>query len=149
MEKMYTKLELAEIQLSRALDLYLDHQDYVSALTLAGAAEELLGKWYAHKVKQDADTRDISLRNEVDVGRVLHKRLWGTEVSEKEVVSRSNFARDQVKHFGEGLSLCLNFEVECRYLIERAAHNYLLCTGNYPSRIAKFDEGRPERDPES
>ena len=42
--KWYSKLDLAEHQLNRAINLYLDEKDFISSITLAGAAEELLGK---------------------------------------------------------------------------------------------------------
>lgn len=38
-----TKLEAAKHQLAVAIQLFLD-EDYLSSLTLAGAAEEILGK---------------------------------------------------------------------------------------------------------
>lgn len=43
------KIDLAIEQLETALFLFLEHKNYVSALTLAGAAEEILGK--AAKIK--------------------------------------------------------------------------------------------------
>lgn len=39
-----SKLEVATHQLSAAIELFLDKKDYLSSLTLAGAAEEILGK---------------------------------------------------------------------------------------------------------
>ena len=43
-EETLSNLDVAERQLERAIALFLDEEDYVSALTLAGAAEEILGK---------------------------------------------------------------------------------------------------------
>ena len=43
-EETLSNLDIAERQLERAIVLFLDDKDYVSALTLAGAAEEILGK---------------------------------------------------------------------------------------------------------
>ena len=42
--KKYSKRRLAEIQIYRAIKVLEDDADPVSALTLAGAAEEILGK---------------------------------------------------------------------------------------------------------
>ena len=39
----YTKQQVAEHQLDRAIKLLLDEQDAISSVTLAGAAEEILG----------------------------------------------------------------------------------------------------------
>ena len=39
-----SNLEIAKRQLERAISLFFDEQDFVSSLTLAGAAEKILGK---------------------------------------------------------------------------------------------------------
>ena len=44
MEQKLTRVEVARVQLDRALLLFLSKADYISAITLAGAAEEILGK---------------------------------------------------------------------------------------------------------
>jgi hypothetical protein len=44
-----TKRRIALIQLWRSIDLLENHNDPVCALTLAGAAEEILGKMAAKK----------------------------------------------------------------------------------------------------
>jgi hypothetical protein len=41
---VYSKRDLARVQLERAITLHVDEHDHVSAITLAGAAEEILGK---------------------------------------------------------------------------------------------------------
>lgn len=42
-EKTYKRLVLAKGQLDTALDLFLNQKHYSSAITLAGAAEEMFG----------------------------------------------------------------------------------------------------------
>ena len=42
-EETYDRLVLAKGQLDTALDLFLDQKNYSSAITLAGAAEEIFG----------------------------------------------------------------------------------------------------------
>lgn len=39
----FSKFEIAERQLDRAINLYLDEKDFIAAITLAGAAEEIFG----------------------------------------------------------------------------------------------------------
>ena len=48
-KRTYSRVELAKVQLNTALFLFLVKKDYVCALTLAGASEEVLGKAISHK----------------------------------------------------------------------------------------------------
>jgi hypothetical protein len=43
-KQSYQRIDLATEQLDVALELFLSRRSFVSALTLAGAAEEILGK---------------------------------------------------------------------------------------------------------
>ena len=43
-EETYERLFLAKGQLDTALELFLDQRNYSSAITLAGAAEEIFGR---------------------------------------------------------------------------------------------------------
>ena len=52
-DQTYTKLDLATKQLDDAISLFLKRH-YVSALTLAGAADEILSKALSHRDQQDA-----------------------------------------------------------------------------------------------
>lgn len=51
-EQTYARVDLATEQLDMALVLFLEKHSYVSALTLAGAAEEIFGKALAHQGKE-------------------------------------------------------------------------------------------------
>ncbi|MBI3043928.1 MAG: hypothetical protein HYY78_14005 [Betaproteobacteria bacterium] len=75
---IYTKLQLAEIQLERALQLFLDEDDYVCAVTLAGAAEELLSKLR----EQSGGTSELkALIDEcVAIGRNVYAETWATKL---------------------------------------------------------------------
>jgi hypothetical protein len=44
MQSELTKIDVAVDQLDWAIRLFLDHRAYVAAITLAGAAEEILGR---------------------------------------------------------------------------------------------------------
>jgi len=43
-KNVLSDIEIAQCQLEMALKIYFEDGDYISALTLAGAAEEILGK---------------------------------------------------------------------------------------------------------
>ena len=60
MKQTYNRLDLATEQLDAAISLSLERKSFVSALTLAGAADEILGKALSHsghKLSQ-AEVRD-------------------------------------------------------------------------------------------
>ena len=53
------KVEIGVKQLETAIDMYIDKKDYISAITLAGAAEEVLGKLAERKGHKTAK-KDLS-----------------------------------------------------------------------------------------
>ncbi|HEY6528588.1 MAG TPA: hypothetical protein VIZ65_07825 [Cellvibrionaceae bacterium] len=44
MEYVVKKIDAALVQLDCAIRLFLDEEDYISAITLSGAAEEIIGE---------------------------------------------------------------------------------------------------------
>ena len=136
----YSKLELGRIQLDRALFHFLDEHDYVSAITLAHAAGELLGDWYAMKVARDPTTCRIALREEIDATISVGRGVFGAQLDErKEVVPFVNRAANALKHCGGDPDLTMDFKEEARGEIDRAIRNYWLCTESYPVRVSEFD----------
>ncbi len=65
----HRQLDLAVEQLQIALDLFLDGTSHVSSLTLAGAAEEILGK------EADLSGKGNLLREELEMANHLAKHL--------------------------------------------------------------------------
>lgn len=108
-----TKEEIAKIQLERSIILFLDDDDFVSSMTLAGAAEEILG--------------ELARRN--NKTNVLSK-LFDWFLSNKQTVKWSyfarnaNFTRNELKHFNEiscEIEVCRS---DCVQLIMRAMINW-------------------------
>jgi hypothetical protein len=117
--------ELAEIQLGRALSLFLDERDYVSSITLAAAAEELFGKCYRRKPRNDT-TREIALLNLSDVVRSIGRSQLCVELSERnDVVPMMNRTRDVLKHGNSGKRFEADVEQEAIEMLERAIYNRL------------------------
>ncbi|MEJ8850468.1 hypothetical protein [Variovorax rhizosphaerae] len=75
--QFFTKAQAARWQLDRAIALYLDEGDYVCAISLAGAADEILGKLL--KEGQDVEISKADAIEMLDraVGHFL--ALEGTE----------------------------------------------------------------------
>jgi hypothetical protein len=59
--RTYTSVDLAVDQLNTAIGLFLNRQSYVSALTLAGAAEELIGKTLSNVNLQNSTGGSLQL----------------------------------------------------------------------------------------
>ena len=112
----YTKLELAVHQLNKAIALLLDEGDCVSAITLAGAAEEILG----HIVSLQGGT---SAHQElIDECMELSKRSPGEPVKPSEFHEMFAYFRNELKHYRQGSDITVN--AECAYpVLDRAADN--------------------------
>jgi hypothetical protein len=124
-----SKQELARSQLEVALRFYIGGEEFPAVITLAGAAEEILGKIAAAQGFEPALKR--TLRELVEG----HKRLWGREVDEREFAPLRNHAKNELKHSAGDVTLDL--EHEAALLLARALENYHLCTGNpHPSQYA-------------
>ena len=86
----YSKLELAEHQLDRAITLFLDEKDYISSITLAGAGEEILGN-LLKKNGQEYEMEGLKNAFALEYGQ-------GWEEHEKWLIYYLNYYRDNLKH---------------------------------------------------
>jgi len=119
-EQTYDKRFIALTQLESALRLFREGDDYFSALTLAGAAEEILGDLLRSRGQQNA-------LDDLTSGAVLiHKHLFGEEVEAKEFVKRANRDRNASKHLMAGgfPTITLDIRDEAKDMLERAIGNY-------------------------
>lgn len=130
-----SKVDIASAQLDTAIQFYLDKSDLISAVTLAGAAEEILGNLVTQKGKTNA------LENIVDILCYIHKEIYEKEPNRKEYVNLRNGIRNEFKHFCSGESLDVNLDNEAGKMIDRAIENYQkLHPGIYP----RFNEFKKE-----
>lgn len=116
--KKLTKLEIAEAQLSHAVELYLTGSNLISAITLAGAAEEILGKLVKKKSAANA------LEEKIEKLCRMFMAVFKEPSDPKEFVALQNKARDAFKHIKDGNSVELNLENEAVKLLNRAIKNY-------------------------
>jgi len=131
-----TKLQLAQVQLDRAIRLYLDESDFVCAITLAGAAEELLGKLLA-----SSNSQPIVENYAVAISK-FNVALGGAPIEKKDAISELNAARDSLKHFGDGSPVSFDLAEEAYELIDRATSNFLLLTKSETPNMARFRVAR-------
>ena len=117
-----SKLEIACELLNDALELYYSKESFFSAIQLAGAAEELLGRHLeliSQKSAFKSEVTDfIDLLNAVaPPSGTWHK---------KEMVNFVNNAKNHTKHMDPGSEIAVDFDprLEAREILERAVSDY-------------------------
>ena len=126
-----TKLEIAEHQLKRALLLFLNGSDYVSAITLAGAAEEILGKLREGCGENHALGNFVS--GCVGVGRAVFNEDWPPSL----FADMANHFRNGLKHITDGSPMTIPREAAVE-ILDRAIENYWALTGNELPEMLQF-----------
>ena len=124
---------MAEHQLDRALRLFLDDKDYVSAITLAGASEEIFGELLKAQGKEHA--LDSFIRACVETGKIVFKEDW----PRKHFAEMANYFRNGLKHYvdGESISVPRAAAIE---ILDRAIENCWSLTGHETSNVRRFME---------
>lgn len=92
-----SKLAVASEYLTRAIELYFRGDSYFSALHLAGAAQELLGKFVER-------SGGVSAHTSLAQGAVRISALLdpdGVPSTEREIKSIINHAKNRVKHMND------------------------------------------------
>lgn len=119
-EQVHDKKTIAVTQLETALRLYNEGSDYYSVITLAGAADEILGRMLAAKGKKPF------VRALAEGAAEMHRLLFGSDVGVKDFVDRSNRAENTLKHHGPGSPQGTAFDAreEAIDMLDRAVTNY-------------------------
>ena len=141
-------------QLEMALRLYFEGEDYYSVTTLAGAAEEILGKLLAAAGKQNAMESDIEdtarfsevldgeelLPKESDTPEEQARKEWAMKELRKEIVKYANEPRNLLKHWtpGQPLEAVFDAKREAEDMLERATRNYWRLTERQTPAMEKF-----------
>lgn len=86
------KLEIADEMMESAIECYLDQKRYLSALNLAGVAQEIYGKWIRINGGKDLPSQSIDNMEEL-------AKLSGSEFIRKEYVKISSSPKNSIKHF--------------------------------------------------
>ena len=122
-----TKIDAAVDQLDWAIRLLLDHQAYLSAITLAGAAEEILGKCVQGASAHAQLKENLSTQFQLD-------EKWLSD-------NHLNKARNWLKHNGGGNPLetaSFELEEEAIQYIARALSNLVSIDQTLPSEGQRF-----------
>jgi len=131
-----TKLDIAVEQLHHAISMFLRQEHFVSAITLAGAAEEILGKLAA----QAGFTP--SLKRRTEGARALYKHLSGADPGVKPFVDLKNRTRNELKHLVAGTPIDIDLEEEAMRMLDRAIENYRLLHVRRSPQVAAYERAR-------
>jgi hypothetical protein len=131
----HNRVQLAVEQLHVAIDLFLSKRSFVSALTLAGAAEEILGR----KAERLGKEKVISTQHKI-ISNLLDRSNRKMQ-SFKEYAKSKNVARNKVKHFDpeSDEDFCMNIEREAIAKIGNACKNYERCGMPFTEKILEFN----------
>ena len=134
--KRHDRVALAAEQLDCALHLFLNRKSFVSALTLAGAAEEVLGR--ALTLQQ----REASLGFAYQSHNWIHEALHGTSLLWKNFSFKENFARNAVKHMRELSDISIEVDIEdaALWMLVRACDNYRRLNLSPTDQMNAFDD---------
>jgi hypothetical protein len=143
-EETYTRFELAELQLRGAIEHYMRHE-YVLAITLANAADGVLGPMARKTLGENAADRRCWHHNE------LMKALdfLHVQTTPKDVLTYLNWIPNDLKHNNEGLKderLARYYGRSAQELIDAAVQNMILVLGVRPptdSVIAQYHKEYP------
>ena len=122
-----SKIDAAVDQLDWAIRLFLDHKAYVPAITLAGAAEEVLGKAVGDRAAFDALKQKIAADFSMPEKTVSQHHL--------------NKAKNWLKHWdnrADNEKIRLELDEEAIQYIVRALTNLANHDGSCPSEAPRF-----------
>ena len=129
MEHLVSKIDAAVHQLDWAIKLFLDSEAYIPAITLAGAAEEILGQ----TLQKRAVFAQLKAKFAVDTGLA------------ESVISQAylNKAKNWLKHWQslrDEETITLDLEAEAVQYLVRAITNLVLHDHSMPSEGPRFFE---------
>ncbi|MCY0852518.1 hypothetical protein [Cupriavidus sp. D39] len=115
----YHRIDLAIEQLATAIRLFLDHDAFAAVITLAGAAEEVLGCEVVRRGQQRV------LDSNFDQYEQVHRLLHRSPLKKKDYIREANSTRDALKHFGDPSEsqVTVDLEETACWMLVRACEN--------------------------
>jgi hypothetical protein len=124
------QIEIARTQVETAIDLFLSGKDFLAALTLAGAAEDILGKLVQREGK----------KNMLENLHGWYQETTGEKIGFGEFAKKANFTRNTLKHANaENEDEIEVFRWEAVQMIMRALFNYKQLVGNPTEKMLVFN----------
>lgn len=135
-EELHNKIDIAVEQLQVSLKLFLSGESYVSALTLAGAAEEILGMALKIRGIENSLQEQFRLYHEPGLEWLNPPKKWLEFTT-----NGKNLVRNAVKHVknAEDLDFMADISDEALWMLVRATANFIRL-GFKPTRLMhEFD----------
>jgi len=133
--KAYYREDLARQHLETALALFAEGKDYASVVTLAGAADEVFGKFLV------AEGKENSLEALKRAVAAIHLKLYGEPTPPKHIADRANKAKNSLKHWDVGDPKLVKFDLkqESIDMLSRAIDNYWLLKEDITPAMERFE----------
>lgn len=138
MHKTINKLDVAVAQFETALELYFSNGCRISIATLAGAAEEILGRYI------EINGEETALAETVRIVCLLHNKRCGTTQKHAPIKARANFAKNSFKHMNleNDFEITVDVEEEAIDMLNRATDNYWKLTQCFTPLMERYEEFR-------
>jgi hypothetical protein len=143
MAEAIARVDVALLQLDRALDLYQAGgvQDLVCAITLAGAAEEILGRL----VEGDGGTTAFGDTLELLCG--MHKAAFPNDDPDpRAYATLRNKTRNDFKHITDNTPFAGDLEREASSMLRRAMTNHRKLGAGFVEKYRRFEVTTVARD---
>lgn len=134
----YEKELVAREQLETAIRLFEEGHDFFSVITLAGAADEILGK-----LAKEAGASS-SLDSLTAAAVAIHQHLFQEPGDAKWIADRANRARNALKHLNtaQGRTVTLDPVEEAIDMLDRAITNYWSLTLTLTPTMDRYERSR-------
>ena len=134
----YSQIEIAVKQIDTACRIFITGEDFFSALTLAGAGEEILGKVLSVQGRQN------SVENFAAAFALIKEIQTSHRPDQTESIKALNKARNHAKHIDQSgsMSVQMDPEFEAENMLHRAINNFAMLTGNFTDDMLAFLNGR-------
>jgi hypothetical protein len=135
-EALHNKVDLAIEQLEMALFMFLEGKNYVSVLTLAGAAEEILGKALKINGIENSLQESYRIYCNPELSWINPPKTWSEFTTHEK-----NKVRNAVKHVYDAndLTIKADIEDEALWMLVRATDNYSRLGFGPTDRMHEFD----------
>ncbi|MFH1519843.1 MAG: hypothetical protein ABIE75_04645 [Candidatus Omnitrophota bacterium] len=130
----YEKINIAESLLNKALSIYEKGDNYFAALHLAGASEEILGKYLTINGLRN------TLEDEKEALISVKYDLFKIRLSEKEAISSLIGAKNAIKHMSSEKDriVKMNPKKDAEAMLDRAIGNWLRLKRKVTPQMDKF-----------
>ena len=132
-DQTYSLINLATQQLNVAVSLFLTRKSFVSALTLAGAADKILAQALSHRRQQNS----LDLRY-----KIMEPILTMRHQTKEDFIKDENRALNAIKRVKSAREppVTLDLEEAAYSMIVRACHNSYLLGLPRTAKIRKFED---------